>query len=134
MNGENMSKIDNEDLLVVCKALDKIITSERKEIKNAFRELMIMASLTEDDTAGPLLSLIGRVDRLEYEISSIKRDREREREWNSRYHHDRDCWWGANKPTVSDRSDVYDYMKQYLGQQVQSSTKSVFFGNDKDKK
>lgn len=62
------------ELETVLKLLDKIITSERAEIKGAFRELMIIAALTEPnaDTAGPLMDLLDRVAALEIEVSSIK--------------------------------------------------------------
>ena len=59
--------MENTELKTVMKMLDKIITSKNKEIKNAFRELMIIAALTESDTSvvGPLTNLISRVEILE---------------------------------------------------------------------
>lgn len=66
--------MENSDLETVLKLLDKIITSERKEIKNAFRELMIIAALTEPgaDTAGPLMDLLARLTAVEMEVSSLR--------------------------------------------------------------
>lgn len=65
---------DKTELEILLKLLDKVITSERKEIKDAFRELMIIAALTEPnaDTAGPLMDLLTRVGALEMDVSTIK--------------------------------------------------------------
>lgn len=66
--------MEKTELETVVKLLDKIITSERKEIKDAFRELMIIAALTEPnaDTAGPLMDLLTRLTAVEVEVSAIK--------------------------------------------------------------
>lgn len=66
--------MEKSDLETVLKLLDKIITSERKEIKDAFRELMIIAALTEPgaDTAGPLMDLLARLTAVEMEVSSLR--------------------------------------------------------------
>lgn len=66
--------MEKSDLETVLKLLDKIITSERKEIKDAFRELMIIAALTEPgaDTAGPLMDLLARLTAVEIEVSALR--------------------------------------------------------------
>lgn len=70
--------METTELETVLKLLDKIITSERKEIKDAFRELMIIAALTEPnaDTAGPLTELLARVAAVEAEVSSLRGTRD----------------------------------------------------------
>lgn len=62
--------MDNDELLRTVKLLDKIITSERKEVKTAFQELLLIVALTEDNKlAGPLEQM---VDTLQKDVRQMK--------------------------------------------------------------
>jgi hypothetical protein len=67
------------ELTQVMKMLDKIITSNRPEIKEAFRELLIISTLAEQggDLAGPLESLMHEVKRLRQEVEILRYDLQR---------------------------------------------------------
>jgi len=70
--------MEKTELMQVVKLLDKIIASNNEEIKNAFRELLIVAALTEttnDDNRGPLASLIfAEIDILHNELKKVKHE------------------------------------------------------------
>lgn len=61
------------DLEHVVKLLDKVITSERKEVKEAFRELLIIVALTEDGgVAGPIEKLLDRQLEVESHVRRLE--------------------------------------------------------------
>lgn len=66
--------MEKTDLQTIIELLDKVLISERKEIKDAFRELLMIAALTEanPEEPGPLTSLLARMDALEAEVNSLR--------------------------------------------------------------
>jgi len=70
--------MEKTELMQVVKLLDKIIGSNNAEIKDAFRELLIIATLTEapsDDIPGPLATLIfTEMDQLRHEVAAVRQD------------------------------------------------------------
>lgn len=66
--------MEKTDLQTIIELLDKVLISERKEIKDAFRELLMIAALTEanPEEPGPLTSLLSRMDALEAEVNSLR--------------------------------------------------------------
>ena len=76
-----------EDILTIIKSLDKIIMSERVEVKNAFRELLIMVTLCEDSVKGPLEKLINQVNVMQIEIDMVKKTSNRINEFDTPLSH-----------------------------------------------
>jgi len=70
--------MEKTELMQVVKLLDKIISSKNIEIKDAFRELLIVATLTEtpsDDAPGPLATLIfTEMEQLRHEVALARKD------------------------------------------------------------
>ena len=95
--------MDNEELLVVIKALDKIMTSERAEIKSAFRELMIMATLCENSNGvtGPLQKLVTEVTNMKHQMNGRYSEEDRYRKmYETQFRNDRYYWndvWNSNQ-------------------------------------
>lgn len=62
----------NTDLIKIAKQLDKIITSERPEVKEAFRELLIVSALIEGDgVKGPISTLVDKVNDLSRDVAKM---------------------------------------------------------------
>jgi len=65
---------DREELTILCRALDKMMTSERKEVKDAFRELSIMVTLIDNsEVPGPLVETLRRLDDLTHRCNSLEK-------------------------------------------------------------
>ncbi len=79
--------MEKTELKQVIKLLDKIIASNNVEIKDAFRELLIVATLTEApaEGQGPLESLVfSELDMLKKQLTAIQGDMARTHEWARR--------------------------------------------------
>lgn len=81
-----MSK-EKDELLLLVKQLDKIITSDRAEVKEAFRELLIMSTLIADgNVTGPLTQLTRDMDDLKHRVRRNEQEIDRVRTSNRDRH------------------------------------------------
>lgn len=119
--------MEYSEVLKLAKQLDKIITSERKEVKDAFRELLIVSALIEgDNVAGPLEKLIDSVDVLSSEVRRLRDEVHRQeqlarRRYDHHYTNDydqdihRSRIWGGIRPDDTKNPFKALYEELHLG-------------------
>ena len=88
--------VHNKELLVLTKQLDKIISSKDKNVRETFKELLIMATLLEDDgdAVGPLANMLSHIESLELRLANV----ELRQAVTEPTHMHPAQWWG-NTPT-----------------------------------
>jgi hypothetical protein len=82
-----------QELMDAVRLIDKILTSESDNIKNAWRELLIVVALTESPTEeGPLTSLLAEIQQLRNEVRQLRNEVDLEKR-----NINRNNWYGPGK-------------------------------------
>lgn len=69
--------MDSKDLQEIARIFDSIISSPSDAVQSAFKNLVVLASLSQEqtpDTKGPFESMMSRVESLEHQMRELRRE------------------------------------------------------------